>query len=227
MKRRLICLLAALALVLAMQVTVFAHNTLDMTQDGKGSITINLGYVEDTPDYGSLLLLRVGDVQETDGDCAFVPMPEIAPAWNEEADLRDPEFAWDLTAYAMELGLEFEVYEISADGTVVIEELKLGLYLVAQVDPAEGYEAINPFLIGVPNLADGVYTYQVEASPKVSVKPLPTEPSKPTEPQPSRPPEPNLPQTGQLNWPVPLMAAAGLLIFAAGWSMWRKGRYES
>ena len=224
MKRRLFCLLAVLALVLAMQTTVFAHNTLDLTQDGKGSITINLGYVEDTADFGSLLLLQVAQAQETDGDCAFVPTPEIAPAWDEEADLRDPDFAFSLLTYAMEQGLEFDVHEVSADGTVAFEDLKLGLYLVAQVDPAEGYEAINPFLIGMPNLEDGVYTYQVEASPKVSVKPLPTEPPKPTEP---RPPEPYLPQTGQLNWPVPLMAAAGLVLFAAGWSMWRKGRYES
>ena len=224
MKRRLFCLLAVLALVLAMQITVFAHNTLDLTQDGKGSIFIRLGYDADTADCGSLLLLRVCDVQETDGDCAFVPTPEIAPIWSEEADLRDPDVAWDLMAYAMEQELQFEVLEVSADGTAVFEDLKLGLYLVAQEKSAEGYEAINPFLIGVPNLEDGVYTYQVEASPKVSVKPLPTEPPEPTEP---RPPEPNLPQTGQLNWPVPMMAAAGLLLFAAGWSMWRKGRYES
>ena len=193
MKRRLFCLLAVLALVLAMQTTVFAHNTLDLTQDGKGSITINLGYVEDTTDFGSLLLLQVAQAQETDGDCAFVPTPELAPAWDEEADLRDPDFAFSLLAYAMEQGLEFDVHEVSADGTVVFEELKLGLYLVAQVDPAEGYEAINPFLIGVPNLADGVYTYQVEASPKVSVKPLPTEPSKPTEPAPTEPSKPTEP----------------------------------
>ena len=224
MKRRLICLLAVIAMVLALQSPVFAHNILDWTQDGKGSITINLGYVEDTADFGSLQLLRVAEVQETDGNCAFVPTAEFASVWDEEADLRDPEVAFGLLAYAMEAGLEFDVRTVPADGTVVFEELKLGLYLVAQGDPAEGYEAINPFLIGVPNLEDGVYTYQVEASPKVSVKPLPTEPPKPTEP---RPPEPYLPQTGQLNWPVPLMAAAGLVLFVMGWSMWRKGRYES
>ena len=224
MKRRLFCLLTALVLVLSMQICVYAHNILDWTQDGKGSITIHLDYVEDTADFGSLLLIRVGDVQDTDGDCAFVPRVEFAPVWTEASDLADPDFAWELLAHAMEQGLEFDVHEISTDGLVVMEDLKLGLYLVAQVDPAEGYEPINPFLIGVPNLDDGVYTYQVEASPKVSVKPLPPEPTKPTEP---RPPEPYLPQTGQLNWPVPLMAAVGLLLFAAGWAMWRKGGYES
>ena len=229
MKRRFICLLAVLALVLAMQITVFAHNTLDLTQDGKGSISIHLGYDSDIDHCGSLLLIRVADVQEIDADCAFVPTEAFTPAWVEDADLHDPDFAFSLLAYAMEQEFEFEMLEVSEDGTAVFEELKLGLYLIAQDEAAAGYEAINPFLIGVPNVEDGVYTYQVEASPKVSVKPLPTEPkpTKPTEPKPSRPPEPNLPQTGQLNWPVPLMAAAGLLLFAAGWSMWRKGRYES
>ena len=227
MKRRFICLLAVLALILAMQITVFAQNTLDLTQDGQGTISIHLAYESDTSDCGSLVLLRVCDVQETDGDCAFVPTAEFSAVWPEEADLHDPDFAWDLLAYAMEQEFEFETVEVSEDGTAIFEELKLGLYLVAQGEAADGYEAINPFLIGVPNVEDGVYTYQVDASPKVSVKPLPTEP-KPTKPtEPSRPPEPNLPQTGQLNWPVPLMAAAGLLLFAAGWSMWRKGRYES
>lgn len=224
MKRRLFSLLAVLALVLAMQITVFAQNILDLTQDGKGSISIQLGYDPVPSDCGSLLLLRVGDVQENDGDCAFVPGLEFVPAWTEDADLHDSNFAWGLLAYALEQKIEFEVLEVSADGTAVFENLKLGLYLVAQDEAADGYEAINPFLIGVPNPENGVYTYQVEASPKVSVKPLPPEPTKPTEP---RPPEPYLPQTGQLNWPVPLMAAAGLVLFAAGWSMWRKGRYES
>ena len=227
MKRRLFCLLAALALVLAAQITVFAQNTLDLTQDGQGSISIHLAYEADTSDCGSLVLLRVADVQETDGNCAFVPTAEFASVWAEDADLHDPDFAFSLLAYAMEQEFEFEAAEVSADGTAIFEELKLGLYLMAQGEAADGYEAINPFLIGVPNVVDGVYTYQVDASPKVSVKPLPTEP-KPTKPtEPSRPPEPNLPQTGQLNWPVPLMAAVGLLLFAAGWSMWRKGGYES
>lgn len=229
MKRRLICLLAVIAMVLALQSPVFAHNILDWTQDGKGSITIHLEYSRDTADCGSLLLFRVGDVQENDGNCAFVPTAEFAPVWVEDADLHDPDFAWTLAAYGAENGLELMLLEVSDDGEAIFEDLELGLYLMCQAEAAEGYEAINPFLIGVPNLEDGVYTYQVYACPKVSVTPLPTEPkpTSPTEPKPSRPPEPNLPQTGQMNWPIPLMAAAGLLLFAAGWSMWRKGRYES
>ena len=227
MKRRILCLLSAIALMLAMQISVFAHNTLDWSQDGKGSISVHLAYSMETSDFGSLILFRVGDVQETDGDCAFVPTAEFAPAWDEARDLQDPSFAWDLAVYAAEQAIAFETVEVAPDGTATFEGLELGLYLVAQGEPAAGYEAISPFLIGVPNYEDGVYAYQLDACPKVAVKPLPTEPAKPTEPAPTRPQEPTLPQTGQMNWPIPLMAAVGLVLFAAGWSMTRKGRNEN
>lgn len=31
-----------------------------------------------------------------------------------------------------------------------------------------------------------------------------------------------LPQTGQLNWPVPVLAVSGVLLFAAGWVLNKK-----
>ena len=40
-----------------------------------------------------------------------------------------------------------------------------------------------------------------------------------TEPPPTEPGEPDLPQTGQLNWPIPLMAVAGLGFFVVGWTL--------
>lgn len=39
--------------------------------------------------------------------------------------------------------------------------------------------------------------------------------------------KPKLPQTGQLNWPVPVMAAAGLTLFAVGWVLCFGRRKES
>ena len=32
----------------------------------------------------------------------------------------------------------------------------------------------------------------------------------------------SLPQTGQLNWPIPFMACSGVLLFAVGWVLDRK-----
>lgn len=37
---------------------------------------------------------------------------------------------------------------------------------------------------------------------------------------------PELPKTGQLDWPVPVMAVLGLMIFAAGWALRRSGKKE-
>ena len=54
-----------------------------------------------------------------------------------------------------------------------------------------------------------------------------TEPSQPTEPTaPTEPDKPGLPQTGQLWWPVPVMAFAGVLLFLLGWLRRKESRYE-
>ncbi len=53
----------------------------------------------------------------------------------------------------------------------------------------------------------------------------PSSPSDPTKPstKPTDPPEPTkptLPQTGQMNWPVPVLACLGMALFAAGWYLY-------
>jgi hypothetical protein len=51
-------------------------------------------------------------------------------------------------------------------------------------------------------------------------------------PEPGTPPPdggttgPTLPQTGQLWWPVPVLSAAGLLLFGLGWAWRAKGRRD-
>ena len=37
------------------------------------------------------------------------------------------------------------------------------------------------------------------------------------------PPKDQLIQTGQLNWPVPILSALGLLLFATGWALCNLG----
>ena len=100
-----------------------------------------------------------------------------------------------------------------ADGKARFENLDAGLYLVWQdkAGACEGYDPIHPFLISVPRLQDGAYTMHVVADPKV---PLHTEPTPPPPPPP--PPPPDIPQTGQMNWPIPVMAVAGTVLLVVG-----------
>ena len=230
MKRRIICALAAAVLAVSMPITAFAHNMIDWSQNGNGSIRIHLDYAPETEDCGSLMILQVGVVEEENGNCAFVPTEAFDGAWKTGTDLQDPALSEALADQLTEQNLSGVIVNVQMDGTILLENLEFGVYLVMQDRAAAGYGVINPFLIGVPNLEDGVYTYRVDASPKVSPEPLPTEPSAPTEPPPTRPTGPNLPQTGQNNWPIPVMAAAGLLMFTMGWSLCfrdRKERHEN
>lgn len=56
----------------------------------------------------------------------------------------------------------------------------------------------------------------------------PVSPENPDNPvSPSTPDKPVLPQTGQLNWPVPVLACSGVLLFAAGWVLNRQGKKEN
>lgn len=54
----------------------------------------------------------------------------------------------------------------------------------------------------------------------------PTTPYTPTTPKPTTPVTPYIPQTGQLNWPVPVLSFAGVVLFLTGVLMIRKNRDE-
>ena len=56
----------------------------------------------------------------------------------------------------------------------------------------------------------------------------PVSPENPDNPvSPSTPDKPVLPQTGQLNWPVPVLAGGGIALVAAGLWLSRKRRHDA
>ena len=222
MKNRIFLLLAALLLVAALPLTVLAHEIPDSSFDGSSSITVTLNYPGGIS-MGSLTLHKVGAVHEEDGNYSFVPWGSFADKWDRYEEISSSALAEELAAFAAEGRLKGITQAIGAEGSVTFSGLELGLYLVVQETAAEGYAPIRPFLIGVPNRKDGAYVYQVDASPKVQLETLPTEPAGT---QPTKPTEPTLPNTGQLNWPIPLMAVFGLGLFILGWGL-RFGKRES
>lgn len=126
-----------------------------------------------------------------------------------------------------------------ADGKAVFEDVEVGVYLAMQVNA--GSYRFDPVLLFVPimNEAGTAWDNAAEASPKVSYKggnhpnppTPPTPPENPPENPPTTPPsgggespveipdeEPPLalPQTGLLQWPIPVMAMAGVLLVTLG-----------
>ncbi|MBQ9165603.1 MAG: hypothetical protein IJX71_01540 [Oscillospiraceae bacterium] len=225
MQRRILSLLIAVWLLCGLSLTAFAHDVPDLTREGTIEVTMKKG---DTTVPGcTLTAIRVGDILEDDGNYSFGLSEAFAQSGLSLEDVQSAELASDLAQYAKKHSVKGITKEINDDGQVTFG-VELGLYLLVQNEAAEGYCEISPFLIGVPNMEDGVYVYEVDASPKVNLIPEEKEPDKPTTDKPStdKPKDETLPQTGQLNWPVPLLAVSGLGLFLAGWAMRFKGRKD-
>lgn len=225
MKRSVFALICAVLLVCAVTSQVSAAEPVDMTR--KGSISITMRANGEPVPGGTLTIYRVAEVTENDGNYDFALTGDFVDCGLTLENLSSQLLADGLAEHVADKNLAGTTAEINAEGQVSFADLELGLYLLLQETPAEGYCVVSPFLVSVPANRDGTYVYDVDASPKTSVEPKPTESTEPpptTEPKPT---DPKLPQTGQNNWPVPVLAVSGLLIFMLGWYMNRSGRKEA
>ena len=227
MAKRIVACGLVLMLVLSAAVTVSADNMPDRNR--LGSIRITMTYHGEAVPGGSLTLFKVADVAAT--EARFEYTEDFSSCTKELTDLQDPALAAELAQIAAERELEGAVQPIDENGCAKFEELSIGLYLLVQAEAAEGFNQVNPFLVSLPGRQDDAYIYDVDASPKVALEPAPTQPPEPTEPTAPPPTEPpDLPQTGQLSWPVPVLAIGGLIMICVGWLLRedeRKKKHEN
>ncbi len=208
--------------------SAFAADTTDLNLGQKGSISLTL-YSDEagkTATDGALTLYEVAELTLDDGNMAYVKMADFA-GFAGELDVENTGLASELSAYVSSNGATGTTKSVASDGTVAFSDLTVGLYLIIQTTQSSGYYTIDPFLVTVPLAQDGVWIYNVDASPKVEVyaepEPTPTPGPEPT-PEPTPTPDKRLPQTGQLFWPIPILAGAGLLFIVIGSIMRRRRR---
>lgn len=203
-------LLLTAVLLLGMCATAFAHDVPDLSR--RGTLNIVMRFDGIAVGGGTLTAYRVGEVHEDDGNYSFVPTERFAASGAVLEQVDSAQLAADLAGFASDKKLEGVTKDIGSDGKVTFESLELGLYLLVQETAASGYSKVAPFLVSVPMMQEGAYIYEVDASPKVELKKAPaTNPPSNTDSK--------LPQTGQLNWPVPVMAATGVGLFTCGWTL--------
>ena len=183
-----------------------------------GSISIAMTYRGETVPGGSLTLYRVGQIKAGGETYSFVTTGGFESSGISLSNLNDSGLAQSLADFAAAGNFSGSKQPIDADGKIAFRDLQLGLYLLVQEDAAEGYSKVAPFLVSIPVVENGTYVYEVDGSPKLSLKPLPTEP--PTDP--TRPPD--LPQTGQVQWPIPVLTVSGLLLITFGAYLYTTGR---
>lgn len=206
--KRMISIILTVVMMGVMTMTAFACEVPDRNQ--KGSISADMKYQGKAVPGGSLTIYRVGEVYSENGDYFFIYANEFAECTKPLTDLSSATLREELVGIVKEKKLAgLAENAVDKNGHVCFENLDIGLYLVVQNTVASGYYAINPFLVTIPNEKAGDYVYEVNATPKLELKPA----TKPTVP---KTPSGKLPQTGQLNWPVPILAALGLMFIVLG-----------
>ena len=209
--KKLFALLCALALLASLAPDAHAQDYIRMDQPG--SITLELRFQDEPVIGGTFSCTKVADVVDEDGNLYFQTLVEAVICREGIPAVSDME---RLVQENRDFFSGEKRTVTNETGTVVFENLLPGLYLIAQDTEAQGYSKINAFLVSVPYMVDGVYVYDVTARTKTALEQEVPETTVPDDDE-------KLPQTGQLNWPVPVLAAGGLVVFVLGWYL-RFGR---
>lgn len=229
-----LALLLALVLACGMALSAYAADnaSLDFTQTG--SIELTLADSDgNAVSGGAVTLYQVATLYLEDGDMAYAYTDGFADC-GATLDVEDTSLAETLADYVSSEGVSGTTLSIGSSGTVSFGGLELGLYLVVQTTESDNYETISPFVVTVPLEEDGVWVYDVDASPKVgAVTPVEPEEDEGNESCTSTTTTTTttvtktLPQTGQLNWPIPVLAICGAVLFLVGWCLTRSDRKRS
>lgn len=208
--KRIFVLLLTLSVLLSIPLTAHAHDVPQERNDC--SIEVIVRYDGENVDGGTLTAIKVGYVDEEDGSYFFgQEMTNI-----RLEDITSPDAPKTQKDFYDNNKKNFDFYtqtQSVKDGEATFSGLSTGLYLIVQNKAADGFSKLGTFLVSVPYMENGEYQYHVTASMKSELEREP----EPTAPTPTKPNDPELPQTGQLNWPVPLMVVAGLAFFVVGW----------
>jgi len=209
MKKRIVSLLLIVLVMSGVVLTAHAHDVPQERNDC--SIEILVQYDGKDINGGTLTAIRVGYVAENNGDYFFRRVQDdirLEDVQSVEAVSGLQKFYEDnKTTYLFEK----QTVDVK-DGKASFTNLPTGLYLIIQEKAAKGYSKLSAFLVSVPYMKDGKYQYELSVAIKTELEREPD----PT-PPPTRPTDPRLPQTGQLNWPIPMMVISGLFLFTTGW----------
>lgn len=201
-----------------------AVNVPDLNKTGSISVTLMDKKNDRNVTDGELTLYKVASAVSEDGSYTYAYVNGWEGCGIPLENLEDSELAGKLESRLpdTEKGI---TKALDTKGSVVYTDLSAGLYLLVQTKTSAGYEKIESFLVSVPLNMDGEWVYDVDASPKVG-NVTASKPDTPTSDTPKTSAKSlqvgnRLPQTGQLDWPIPVLSIVGLLLFSAGWMLRR------
>ena len=219
MRKRIFTLVMVLVLLCYLPVTASAEELVDL--DAEGSITVKAVYKKNPLEGMKLNCIQVGKLIPNGELYYFESLYDDTVYTSENIhDSKHPGEMLKLVKNGTKIGY---TKAADKDGYIKFDSLKPGLYLIYQnesfIKAGDKYE-IREFFVTIPY--DG--KYDVDAKSKPGLDLYPEEPSNPTTGTSQK--VTRLPQTGQLSWPVPVMALCGMMFFALGWWMCFGGRKD-
>jgi len=209
-------ILVSIIICFCLTLNIAAAGPLD--EGRTGSITVKMSFEDKPVPGGTLTIYQVAVPVWQEDHYEFVYTQPFDDCLLPLDDFSTPDSANGFVEYVIDhdiLGIE---ETISDHGVVMFDRLEQGLYLLVQQEAAEGYFCATPFMISVPMYVEDDWVYDIDATPKVDLE------REPVPPPPVTPPD--IPQTGMLQWPIPVMAISGIALFMTGWLLFfrRKSR---
>lgn len=213
---KILITILSLVVVFSTSIVAYAIEVPDLNRSGSISVTFEHEGKAGTD--GTLTMYKVGDVHiENGADYSFVLTKAFADAGVPLDDLESQAVIEDLDAFVEENEPKGTTEDIK-NGVVEFTDVEPGLYLMVQEKACKGFYAIDSFLVSLPQGDENGWVYQIDATPKMQtdMKTLP-----PDEYTIDEGPDEDgiLPNTGQLKWPIPVLAISGMVLFALGYAL--------
>lgn len=224
MIKRIWAIMMAVLLLLCLPVSACA--AAHVVTAPSGSITVKVVHNGTALKGLELTAYRVGDLVKTDSGKTEFQRVFVRKSLNEQI-WSDPEgLAEELRTFVKNNShMTFAKQCKAADekGNVMFDDCVPGVYLIVQERNYSlngiAYGKMKHFLVTVPYNGN----YQVDVTGKTSLDVFQEpEATSPTRPGSGSPGGSRLPQTGQVNWPVPVLASSGMLLFFVGWILYRR-----
>ena len=166
-------------------------------------------------------LAKIADASVTGYSVTYATLPDFDNYdcdWQNITASKMNEKAKALAFYCEKNGYYTASAVTDQNGELKFEDLEIGLYLVARTktDPSNEDFTTDPLLFFVPQNVNGETIYDIAATPKFSYL-LQGDPDSPKTPSDSA-----LPQTGQLMWPITVLAVLGCFLILGGSALLRK-----
>lgn len=177
--------------------------------------------------------VKIADCSFSESDITFSLNSDFA---DTEVDLNEPDSAQILYSSVKSKDIDGITVKTDSDGKAVFSSCEIGAYLVYSPE-----DIFAPFVVLVPMVTDDGSCFEVVATPKIDLSEEPsTEPESETtttEPVPATEPRTSsqsssasskekLPQTGMLQYPVPLLGLCGVIMFSKGFVMYVNSKKE-